>query len=363
MDIDGINPIKLSDVATVSYSNHGEETYAKVNGDNGVMLSFTKQSSYATAVVADNIADKFEALEEEYEELEFTMLSDQGEYIHIVINSVLQNLGLGAILAIIILLFFLRDIRPTVITAVSIPISVIFAIVLMYFSGVTLNMISLSGLAIGVGMLVDNSIVVIENIYRLRALGYNRTQAAISGATQVAGAITASTITTICVFVPIVFVEGMTKDIFVDLALTVGYSLFASLIIALTLVPTMAKGMLVKETKAAILSSDSDIINKYKNLVKWSLTHKKIVVIGMVILLLASSGLAMMKGFIFMPSMSTPQISATIQMPEDSTLKETADTTDLISSEIQKVDGVNTVGGCCIFFNPFFFFTSNFIMS
>ena len=140
MGIDGVDPIKLSDVATVSYSNHGEETYAKINGDNGVMLSFTKQSSYATAVVADNIADKFKELEEEYDELEFTMLSDQGEYIHIVINSVLQNLGLGAILAIIILLFFLRDVRPTVITAVSIPISVIFAIVLMYFlSGITMT--------------------------------------------------------------------------------------------------------------------------------------------------------------------------------------------------------------------------------
>jgi len=344
MDIDGIEPIKLSDVATVSYSNHGEETYAKVNGDNGVMLSFTKQSSYATAVVANNIADKFEELEAEYDELEFTMLSDQGEYIRIVINSVLQNLAMGAILAILILLFFLRDIRPTVITAVSIPISVIFAIVLMYFSGVTLNMISLSGLAIGVGMLVDNSIVVIENIYRLRALGYSRVQSAISGATQVAGAITASTLTTICVFVPIVFVDGMTKDIFIDLALTVGYSLVASLIIALTLVPAMAKGMLVKDTKVAILNNDSKAILKYKSVVKWSLGHKKILIIGMVVILVISSALALMRGFIFMPSMSTPQISATIQMPEESTLKETSDTTDLIADEIRKVDGVNTVG-------------------
>ena len=119
----------------------------------------------------------------------------------------LQNLLLGAILAIVILLVFLRDLRPMLITAVSIPLSVIFAIVLMYFSGVTLNMISLAGLAIGVGMLVDNSIVVVENIYRLRSMGYSRVQAAVSGAVQVAGAITASTLTTICVFVPIIFVD------------------------------------------------------------------------------------------------------------------------------------------------------------
>lgn len=344
MGIDGVDPIRVSDVATVSYSNHGEETYAKIDGENGVMLTFTKQSSYATAVVAENIAEKFEELETEYDELNFTMLSDQGEYIHIVINSVLQNLAMGAILAILILLFFLRDIRPTIITAVSIPISVIFAIVLMYFSGVTLNMISLSGLAIGVGMLVDNSIVVIENIYRLRALGYSRVQAAVSGATQVAGAITASTLTTICVFVPIVFVDGMTKDIFTDLALTVGYSLVASLIIALTLVPTMAKGMLVKETKNALLGNESKTLAKYKEIVRWGIGHKKIVLIVMVILLIGSSALALTRGFIFMPSMSTPQISATVQMPEDSTLKETSDTTDIIVEEIRKVDGVETVG-------------------
>lgn len=344
MGIDGVDPVKLSDIATVTYSNHGEDTYSKINGENGVLLSFTKQSSYATAVVADNISEKFQDLEEEYDDLEFTMLSNQGEYIHIVINSVLQNLALGAILAILILLFFLRDIRPTVITAVSIPISVVFAIVLMYFSGVTLNMISLSGLAVGVGMLVDNSIVVIENIYRLRELGYSRVQAAVSGAVQVSGAITASTLTTICVFVPIIFVDGMTKDIFMDLALTIGYSLMASLIIALTLVPAMAKGMLTKETKESVLNQQSNIIGKYKKIVKWSLVHKKILIIGAAILLFAFSGLALVRGFAFMPSMSTPQISATIQMPDDSTLKETSDVTDKISKEISKVDGVETIG-------------------
>ena len=222
MGIDGVEPVRLSDIGTVTYANQAEDTYAKINGQNGVLLSFTKQSSYATAVVADNISAKFAQLESEYDDLEFTMLSDQGEYIHLVINSVLQNLLMGAVLAILILLFFLRDIRPTIITAVSIPISVIFAVVLMYFSGVTLNMISLSGLAIGVGMLVDNSIVVVENTYRLRALGYSRVQSAVSGAVQVAGAITSSTLTTICVFVPIIFVDGMTKDIFMDLALDGG---------------------------------------------------------------------------------------------------------------------------------------------
>lgn len=288
-----------------------------------MLLSFTKQSSYATADVSENITDKFTQLEKEYKDdgLSFTTLYDQGDYIHIVINSVLQNLLLGAILAIVILLVFLRDLRPTLITAVSIPLSVIFAIVLMYFSGVTLNMISLAGLAIGVGMLVDNSIVVVENIYRLRSMGYSRVQAAVSGAVQVAGAITASTLTTICVFVPIIFVDGMTRDIFTDLALTVAYSLLASLLIALTLVPAMARGLLKKETRLTVLSQTGRFMDKYRAAVRWALSHKAIVLIAAVVLLVGSSGLALIRGLSFMPSMSTPQISATIQMPKESTLK------------------------------------------
>ena len=346
MGIDGLDPIRLCDVATVSYTDDDAETYAKINGNNGVLLSFTKQSSYATADVSENITDKFAQLEKEYKDdgLSFTTLYDQGDYIHIVINSVLQNLLLGAILAIVILLVFLRDLRPTLITAVSIPLSVIFAIVLMYFSGVTLNMISLAGLAIGVGMLVDNSIVVVENIYRLRSMGYSRVQAAVSGAVQVAGAITASTLTTICVFVPIIFVDGMTRDIFTDLALTVAYSLLASLLIALTLVPAMARGLLKKETRLTVLSQTGRFMDKYRAAVRWALCHKAIVLIAAVVLLVGSSGLALMRGLSFMPSMSTPQISATIQMPKESTLKETSDTTDKIVKEIRKVDGVETTG-------------------
>ena len=136
---------------------------------------------------------------------------DQGDYIYLIINSILSSLGWGALFAVLILYLFLRDLRPTVITLCSIPISVIFAVVLMYFSGVTINMISLSGLAVAVGMLVDNSVVVIENIYRLRSKGATVIQAAVSGARQVLGAIVASTLTTVCVFLPIVFVEGITK--------------------------------------------------------------------------------------------------------------------------------------------------------
>ncbi|MBQ9016404.1 MAG: efflux RND transporter permease subunit [Firmicutes bacterium] len=344
MGMDDIEPIRVRDIGHVEPASVDQETYARINGENGVLLSFTKQSTYATATVADNIAKKFESLEKKHDGLHFTTLMDQGEYIHTVINSVLKNLLLGAILAIAILLFFLRDIRPTIITAISIPVSVIFAIALMYFSGVTLNMISLSGLAIGVGMLVDNSIVVIENIYRLRGMGYSLVQSALSGAVQVAGAITASTLTTICVFVPIIFVDGTTKDIFMDLALTVTYSLLASLLIALTLAPAMAKGLLKKTPKKTVLGQKGRVVAGYKTVCAWALKHKAIVLIGSLVLLLGSAGGLLSRGFEFMPSMSTPQISATITMPEDSTIEETAAINDEIMDKVRKIDGVETAG-------------------
>ena len=159
--------------------------------------------------------------------MHITSLEDQGVYINIVVQSVLSNLILGGVLAIIILFIFLRNVKPTVIIAFSIPISLLFALVMMYFSGVTMNIISLAGLALGVGMLVDNSIVVIENIYRLRNEGMSSVESAVKGATQVAGAIFASTLTTICVFLPIVFTEGLSRQLFTDMGLTIAYSLFS----------------------------------------------------------------------------------------------------------------------------------------
>ena len=236
----------LGDTADVFMSDNADSIYASINGNPGVLLTFSRQSNYATATVSDNIADKFEDLSAEYEGLNFTTLMDQGDYIYLIISSIMQSLGWGALFAVLILLLFLRDIKPTFITLLSIPISITFAIVLMYFSGVTLNMISLSGLAVAVGMLVDNSIVVIENIFRMRRLGISAKKAAIAGAKEVAAAITSSTLTTVCVFAPIVFVEGITRQLFTDMALTVTYSLGASLIIALTLVPAMSSLMFVR---------------------------------------------------------------------------------------------------------------------
>lgn len=343
LGIEGVDPILLSDVADVSNFNTAGETYAKINGEDGVLLTFQKQSNYATTEVAQNIQDKFTDLEGKYAGLKFTTLSDQGEYIYIVINSVLDNLWIGALLAIMVLIFFLRDFRPTLITALSIPISLTFAIVLMYFTGVTLNVISLAGLAVGVGMLVDNSIVVIENIFRLRGLGLSKVQAALSGVSQMAGAITASTLTTVCVFLPLVFVEGITKQIFMDMALTVTYSLMASLLVALTLVPALGRSLLVKTGESSVLNAKSKTLAKYKELVSFAVRHKAWVLLLSVLLLVVTAGLSYAKGFEYMPSMASPEISATIEFPSDNTLKDTAAASDAISKTLSSMEGVDTV--------------------
>ena len=341
--IDGIGVVTLDDVADVFLKDNSDEIYAKINGNPGIVLSFSKQSDIATSAVCDNINTTLKELSEENEGLNFTNLYSQGDYIAIVINSVLQNLLLGALLAIIILFLFLRDIKPTVIVACSIPISVVFAIVLMYFSGVTLNMISLSGLAIGVGMLVDNSVVVIENIYRLRGLGYSAIQASLNGAKQVAGAIASSTLTTICVFLPIVFVEGITRQLFVDMALTIAYSLLASLIVALTLVPAMGQRML-RKIKPQKNPENSRIIKSYEKSLRFVLRHKVCSILVVVAILGASIFGALAKGFSFMPNMSSTEVQVSAKLDDNATLEETIDTAEQINKVLNGYDEFETVG-------------------
>ena len=343
MGMDGVEPIYLKDVAAVLVTDNRDETYARLNGEDSIVLSFEKQSTYATAETTNNINDRFRELEKEYPGLNFVALMNQGDYIYLIVDTILSSLMLGAIFAIIVLILFLKDIRPTLITLCAIPISVIFAIVLMYFSGVTINMISLSGLAVAVGMLVDNSVVVIENIYRLRAKGANVIQAAVSGAGQVAGAVTASTLTTVCVFLPIVFVEGITKQLFTDLALTMTFALTASLIVSLTLVPAMASGMLRKEkqTKQNVMNK---LLGAYGKAVEWSLNHKAVVLIASLVLLIASGLAAMARGFSFMPPMDMSNISVSIQMPEECTMEKATDLADQVLERIETVDGIATVG-------------------
>ena len=343
LDLDDVEPIYLKDIAKVEKSNNSDEVYAKINGNNGVMLSFTKSSESAVATVCENIEKELEDIKAENKKFNYTVLMDQGTYIDLVINNVLSNLLVGAIFAIIVLLLFLKDIKPTFIVACSIPLSVVFAIVLMYFSGVSLNIISLSGLAVGVGMLVDNSVVVIENVYRLRSLGIPAVKAAVNGARQVAGAITASTLTTICVFLPIVFVDGLTRQIFADLALTIAYSLIASLVVALTLVPAMGKS-LFKNTKERKHRFMDMLIKVYDKSIRFTLSHRAIALILAFIMLVGSVALGLTRGFSFMPNASSAEIQVNITMPKGSELEDTVKMSENILEIINKSDKYKTVG-------------------
>ncbi len=343
IDMEGVGTVRLSDVADVFLTDNADLLYSKVNGENALILSFSKQPTYATATVSQNLNEKFEALSEEYEGLSFSNLMDQGDYIDLVIDSVLQSLVYGAILSILVLLLFLRDVRPTLIIAFSIPISLMFALVLMYFSGVSLNIISLSGLAIGVGMLVDNSVVVIENIYRMRARGESSFKAAARGAAQVTGAITASTLTTVMVFLPIVFIQGITRDLFTDMALTVGYSLLASLFVAITLVPAMASKMLVKEKERKDVFLGK-LLDRYERLARAALHRKAVVLVLAVVLLLGSALLILARGFIFMPVMSSNELTVSVPLEANSPFEEDVELADAFYNRLSEIPEIETAG-------------------
>lgn len=342
-DIEGLENITLSDLADIQLTDNSDEIYAKVNGNNGVILTFQKQSTASTADVCKCIQNKIETLENNNENVRFTTLMDQGIYIDMIINSVLENLLYGGILAVIILFIFLKDYKPTIIIALSIPISLTFAITLMYFTGVTINIISLSGLALGVGMLVDNSIVVIENIYRLRKEGKSVKEAAVQGAASVAGAITSSTLTTVCVFLPIVFIDGISKQLFTDMGLTIAYSLVASLIVALTLVPAMSSKMFKNtQTKKDIFFDK--IVSGYEKLLKVALNHKTVVIMLTLVLLIGSIILSGTMGTAFIPEVEGKQISITMQTPKEVTTDEAKQMSDEIITKLLTIEDIEEIG-------------------
>lgn len=344
MNMDDVDIITLGDVADVFMTDNSAEIYTNVNGTPGIMLQMQKQTGYSTGDVSDAILDEFDRMLGENEDLILITLMDQGVYIDLVMDSILSNIVVGGILAILILILFLKDMRPTFVIAVSIPISLITAIVCMYFSGVTLNIISLSGLALGVGMLVDNSIVVIENIYRMRNEGASMVEAAIEGTKEVAGAIAASTLTTVCVFMPIVFTDGLTRQLFVDMGLTIGYSLLASLAVALTVVPAMASKVL----KTVKVSKETGFFERmsrfYEKTIDLALRWKWVVLGSVVVLFVLSAALSVSRGIAFMPSMDSTQITISMETAKDSKLEETAALSDELIERIRAIEDVEDVG-------------------
>lgn len=343
-NMDGVDVITLGDVADVFMTDNSADIYTNINGNPGILITVQKQTGYSTGDVSKKLKARFAELMEEEEGLNIVPLSDQGIYIEMVMDSIFNNVIVGAVLAVIILILFLRDLRPTFVIACSIPISLIAAVVCMYFSGITLNVISLSGLALGVGMLVDNSIVVIENIYRMRNERMNKRDAAIEGAKEVAGAIMASTLTTVCVFAPIVFTEGITRQLFVDMGLTIAYSLLSSLVIALTVVPAMAAGVLTKVKEEKESRFLSRVMGIYENILRLALRFKPVVLLAVLVLLIISAMAAISRGTAFMPAMESTQITVNVTMPDDTPLVETGEVTDQVVERVRTIEDVEDVG-------------------
>ena len=340
-DIGGMK-VKLGDICEVNTYDNSGLIYSKINGNHGIMLTIQKQPDFSTTEVTNAVTEKMNELSKE-KNVEFTDLMNQGTYVNMMIDTIIANLVSGGLLAILVLIIFLAKIKPTIIVGLSIVISVITAFVLMYFSGVTLNMISMGGLALGVGMLVDNSIVVIENIFRHKMNGKSAKEAAIEGAKEVSGAIIASTLTTIVVFVPIVFTDGITRQLFVDMALTIGFSLVASLAVALTLVPAAAARLSdkssVNETKWFKKFADG-----YAKLLKKSLNHNWVCIVLSVVFLVAAMAGAFMSGVEFFPQMNTGELSITVDIPEEYTDEQTNEALDNLYSTLDKFEEIETIG-------------------
>lgn len=343
MELPVIGGIKLSDVADINIYDNLADSYSKINGQNGCVVYIQKQPESSTSGICKEIDNRLDEIMESNPDVNVTEMFNQGSYIDVMISSIIKNLVFGALLAILILYFFLRKIKPTIIVSASIVIGVITAFVLMYFSGVTLNMISMGGLALGVGMLVDNSIVVIENIYRLRAAGKTVKEAAIEGAKEVAGAITASTLTTIVVFVPILFTTGITRQLFTDMALTISFSLVASLIVALTLVPAACSKMFKKEQvhKENIIDK---LGNVYSKSLGSTLRHKWICIVLVIVLFAGSIYAVVNNGVEMFPQSDSGELSVNIEMPDNYTKDDTFEALDEIDEKLRTLSDIESVG-------------------
>ena len=342
-NIDGIGDVRLRDVANVEMVDNADDAYAKVGKNQAVLLAIYKSSTSSTSSVSKASNAAMEAMMEENPRLHLIPIMDQGDYIELIVKNVLSNLIEGAIFAVVVLALFLKDVRPTLVVAISMPLSVLFAIVLMYFTGINLNILSLSGLALGVGMLVDNSVVVIENIYRLRNRGLPAPRAAVQGARQVSGSIISSTLTTICVFLPLVFTTGMIMDLLSDMALTIGYSLIASLIVALTVVPCAGSTVLKKQKEIRHPWFDR-LLNLYEKALRFCLNCKPVPIALAVGLLVFSVWQVIHIGIVLIPEMSTNQLSVTVEMPENTAKEDAFATADAVMDQLIAIDGIETVG-------------------
>lgn len=335
----------LTDVSDVQLLKADDRTITRTNENPSVLLSVMQQSDANTAAVSKDFTDALSKLleKEKYEGIESDILFDQGDYIKLAIGNITSTLIIGGILAMLVLFFFLKSVKSPVIIGIAIPYSVIFTFVLMYFSNFTLNILTLGGLALGIGMLVDNSIVVIENIYRHLSMGKDPKDAARDGAKEIGLAITASTLTTVAVFLPVVFITGIIGDLFTEFALTISFSLIASLVVALTVVPMFASRWL-KEPKINLEEQrqNTKSMKLLEQAIKWSLRHRAVVLVTMLILLGASVYGLTKVGTEFIPSTDEGFFTIRVELENGTALTETQKVITAMEEEIKGFDEVET---------------------
>ena len=346
----------IRDIAEVLNTNKPIDSYSRTNGKNSMSLSVQKQTNANTVNVARAVKNELENIEKEYPDLNIDVVFDQGEFIEMAISNVASNAAIGGILAVLILFIFLKNIRTTLIIATAIPISIIATFVLIYFAGISINIVSLGGLALGVGMLVDNAIVVLENIYRHRNEGYSRIEAALSGTQEVGKAILASTLTTIVVFLPIVFTEGIAAQIFKEMALTITFSLLASLIVALTFIPMLSSKFLkmVKPHEGSRNRWMNKIFDKWDNAINgidriyqrilvWVLKHKRKTTAIVIGIFLSSLLLIPFIGSEFFPAMDQGMFNIDIQLPKGSLIENTNEVSKELEDLLSKIPELETM--------------------
>ena len=343
LHVDGFGDVRLSDVADVEVIDNAEASYTRLNGERAAVLKIYKGATSSASEVSDNCLSAFQELEAQYDGLHVVVLSNQGNYITIIVKSILSSMVIGAALAIIVLALFLRDVKPTLVVGFSIPLSVLFAVVLMYFTGMDLNVMTLAGLSLGIGMLVDNSIVVIENIYRLRGRGVPAARAAVQGAKQVGMSVVASTLTSVCVFLPVVFSSSIVKSLMQPMSLCIGYCLMASLIVALTVVPAAASTVLKKAEPKQLKWFDK-IQDKYAKSLEWCFRHRALPLLAAVVLLAFCGWQVFSMGVELLPTITSNEAIVTLSTTKDLSKEDSYAIAGKAVEAMLEVDHVEEVG-------------------
>ena len=343
LHVDGYGDVRLSDVADVEVIDNAADSFTRLNGEQAAVLKIYKNATSSASDVSDNCLSAFQELEAQYDGLHIVVLSNQGNYITIIIRSILTSMAVGAALAIIVLAIFLKDVKPTLVVGISIPLSVLFAVVLMYFTNLDMNVMTLAGLSLGIGMLVDNSVVVIENIYRLRSRGVPAARAAVQGTRQVSMSVVASTLTSVCVFLPVVFSASLVRSLMMPMSLCIGYCLMASLIVALTVVPAAASTVLKKAEPKRLVWFEK-VQEKYAHSLEWCLQHRALPLIAAVVLLVFSGWQVLNMGVELLPSITSNEAQITLSTADGLTKEESYAIAGQVAEAALNVENVEEVG-------------------